>query len=166
MRRLTDFAQAWFTSICRTAAGPLPECSMGRDAVMIGIGKKRESDGLGWRKDDPARTEKPARSWPQRISDNLAYGLLVYTALQIFVTMKQLKEVSNSMLPYIALVVLVAAIIPAARTLESHWIKLEDGSAFDPVHARRFQRDRAIIWLVSIGLPFALAALARFVAAI
>ncbi|WP_245638465.1 hypothetical protein [Croceicoccus bisphenolivorans] len=104
------------------------------------------------------------RGWPQRISDNLAYGLLAYTGLQIFVTMKQLKELNHSLLPYLALVVLVAAIIPAARTLERHWVALGEDEIFDPVHERRFKRDRLIIWLTAIGLPFALAGIARCIA--
>ncbi|RVQ67846.1 hypothetical protein EKN06_06290 [Croceicoccus ponticola] len=104
------------------------------------------------------------KDWRRRISDNLAYGLLVYTGLQIFVTLKQLKEVSNSMLPYLALVVLVAAIIPAARLLERHWDRLDDAGAYDPIHAARFNRDRIIIWAVAIGLPFALAGIARAMA--
>ncbi len=109
-------------------------------------------------------TAHTVKDWRRRISDNLAYGLLIYTVLQIFVTMKQLKEVSNSMLPYLALVVLVAAIIPAARMLERHWDRLSDEDAHDPVHARRFRRDRTIIWLAAIGLPFVLAGLARAIA--
>ena len=117
-------------------------------------GHRSEADG----------THHVVKDWRRRISDNLAYGLLTYTILQIFVTMKQMKEVSNSMLPYIALVVLVAAIIPAARMLERHWDRLSDESALDPIHARRFRRDRAIIWLSAVGLPFLLAGSARALA--
>lgn len=101
------------------------------------------------------------RDWRARISDNLAYGLLVYTGLQIFVAMKQLKTLSESLLPYIALIVLVAGIIPAARWLETHWKRLSDAQAHDPAQERRFRRDRAIIWAVAIGMPFLLAGLAR-----
>ena len=113
---------------------------------------------------DHRSSHRGQKDWRRRISDNLAYGLLAYTVLQIFVTMKQLKEVSNSMLPYIALVVLVAAIIPAARMLERHWDRLGDDAAFDPIHACRFRRDRMIIWLSAIGLPFLLAGIARALA--
>ncbi|AKM11387.1 hypothetical protein [Croceicoccus naphthovorans] len=108
----------------------------------------------------PRRAAQP-RDWRKRISDNLAYGLLVYTGLQIFVTMKQLKELSGTMLPYMALIVLVGGIIPAARMLERHWDKLDDIHAFDPAEAPRFARDRAIIWAAAIGLPFLLALIAK-----
>lgn len=106
-----------------------------------------------------------ARGWAQRISDHLAYGLLVYTGLQIFVTMKQLKEIDHSLLPYLALVVLVAAVIPGARAIEACWQAVPPGEQHDRAHAGRFARDRAVIWLVVVGLPFLLAGIARGVAA-
>ena len=112
-------------------------------------------------------TETPpgrlAKDWRIRISDNLAYGLLTYTGLQIFVTMKQLKGLTDTMLPYLALIVLVAGIIPAARWLEGHWNRLTDEEAKDPAQLPRFKRDRAIIWLAAIGLPFVLAGIARLI---
>ena len=102
-----------------------------------------------------------ARDWRRRISDNIAFGLLAYTALQIFVTMKQLKELNESLLPYLALVMLVAAIIPACRRLERRWDRLSDAQAGDPALAPLFRRDRALIWLGAIGLPFIFAGVAR-----
>jgi hypothetical protein len=48
--------------------------------------------------------------WRKRMSDNIAYALLVYTALQIFVTMSALKSEGGSLLPYLALIILVAAL--------------------------------------------------------
>ena len=62
-----------------------------------------------------AATQKRAGrklDWRRKMSDHVAYALLVYTGLQIFVTMSALKIGSGSILPYFALIVLVAAIIP------------------------------------------------------
>ena len=67
--------------------------------------------------------------WRRRMSDNIAYALLVYTALQIFVTMEALRGQSQSLLPYLALIVLVAAIIPACRRFERRWERLDDDAA-------------------------------------
>ena len=47
------------------------------------------------------------RDWRKAMSDHVAYGLLAYTALQIFVTVKALSEGSSTALPYLALIVLV-----------------------------------------------------------
>lgn len=98
---------------------------------------------------------KPA-DWRRRMSDNIAYALLVYTALQIFVTMGALRTEGRSLLPYLALVVLVVAIIPSCRRLERRWNRLDDEQAADPAFASYFQRDRLALWLMAIGLPFLL----------
>ena len=104
---------------------------------------------------------RPARTtdWRRRMSDNIAYALLVYTGLQIFVTMGSLQGEGASMLPYLALVILVLAIIPACRRFERRWKRLSDEQAHDPALAPRFRRDRLGLWLMAIGLPFALTGL-------
>jgi hypothetical protein len=97
--------------------------------------------------------------WRRKMSDNIAYALLVYTALQIFVTMGALKSEGGSLLPYLALVVLVGAIIPACRRFERRWNRLSDRQAADPALASYYRRDRLALWLLAIGLPFALTAM-------
>lgn len=94
--------------------------------------------------------------WRRKISDHVAYGLLIYTGLHIFMTMTQLKSTSGSMLPYLALIVLVAAIIPACRWFEMRWDGLSDEQASDPALAPLFKREVALMWLAVIGLPAAL----------
>ena len=94
--------------------------------------------------------------WRRRMSDNIAYALLVYTGLQIFVTMGALKGNGASLLPYMALIVLVAAIIPACRRFERRWNRLSDAQAADPAFAPQYRRDRRALWIIAIGLPFAL----------
>jgi hypothetical protein len=102
--------------------------------------------------------------WRRKMSDNIAYALLVYTALQIFVTMGALKAQEGSLLPYLALIVLVGAIIPACRRFERRWNRLSDEQAADPSFASYYRRDRLALWLIAIGLPFALTALFKGVA--
>lgn len=97
--------------------------------------------------------------WRRKMSDNIAYALLVYTALQIFVTMGSLRGEGASLLPYLALIVLVAAIIPACRRFERRWNRLSDEQASDPAMARYYRHDRAVLWALAIGLPFVLTGL-------
>jgi hypothetical protein len=99
--------------------------------------------------------------WRRKMSDHIAYSLLIYTALQIFVTMGALKATGGSLLPYLALVILVGAVIPACRRFERRWSRLSDARASDPALAPYYRRDRLAIWLTAIGLPFALTALFR-----
>jgi hypothetical protein len=119
-----------------------------------------------WEHSDSER--KPAvrgKDWRKRMSDNIAYALLVYTGLQIFVTMSALhSESGGSLLPYFALIVLVVAIIPACRLFERRWNKLTDAQAADPALASYFRRDRLVVWAMAIGLPFLVTALFKLLA--
>ncbi|MGQ7830030.1 hypothetical protein [Altererythrobacter sp. Z27] len=113
-----------------------------------------------------ARAGGHARDWRKSMSDHVAYALLVYTGLQIFVTVNAIKGGSHSMLPYLALVVLVAGIIPACRWFEKRWVNLSDEQAVDPAYAEAFKRDRLMLWGLAIGLPFVLTALFKVIAAV
>jgi len=101
--------------------------------------------------------------WRKRMSDTVAYALLVYTALQIVVTMHALSQNTSSMLPLFALVVLVAAIIPLFRRYERHWEGLDDWTAADPSRGAEFRRDQLAVWLFAIGLPFAVTGLFKVI---
>jgi hypothetical protein len=94
--------------------------------------------------------------WRKKMSDHVAYALLAYTGLQIWVTMGTLKSGSGSILPYFALIVLVAAIIPGCRMFERRWDGLSDSEAANPELRDRFRKDVVVLWLCAIGLPFAL----------
>ena len=55
--------------------------------------------------------------------------------------------------------VLGVVIIPACRRFERRWNRLSDDQAADPALASFYRRDRLALWLMAIGLPFALTAL-------
>lgn len=112
------------------------------------------------------RTQAKPVDWRRRMSDNIAYALLVYTGLQIFVTMNALKAEGGSLLPYLALIILVVAIIPACRRFERRWNRLSEEQAHDMALASPFRRDQAMLWLIAIGLPFVLTGLFKGLAAI
>lgn len=113
-----------------------------------------------------AATPERRLDWRKRISDTVAYGLLVYTALQIFVTLRALEGEGSSMLPMFALVVLVAGVIPLFRHFERRWEGLDDAAAADPALRRACRRDQLAIWAVSIGLPLALTVVFRALVAL
>ena len=104
--------------------------------------------------------------WRRKMSDHVAYGLLVYTGLQIFVTMSALKVGQGSILPYFALIVLVVGIIPGCRMFEKRWEGLSDSEAANPELADRFKRDRLLVWLYALGLPFAVTGIFKGVEAL
>jgi uncharacterized iron-regulated membrane protein len=107
---------------------------------------------------------KAKLDWRKKMSDNVAYALLVYTALQIFVTMGQLHGEGGSILPYLALIILVVGIIPACRSFERRWVNIAEADATNPELAPAFRRDRMMLWLLAIGLPFVLTGLFKLLA--
>lgn len=113
-----------------------------------------------------ALQQATARDWRKAMSDHVAYGLLVYTALQIFLTIKALSEGTSSALPYLALIVLVAGIIPVCRWFEKRWADLDEAQAFDPAYAPAFKRDAMLLWSLAIGLPVVLTLLFKAVLSI
>ena len=118
---------------------------------------------------EQAATQKRAGTkldWRRKMSDHVAYGLLVYTGLQIFVTMSALKAGQGSILPYFALIVLVVGIIPGCRMFEKRWEGLSDSEAANPELADRFKRDRLLVWLFALGLPFGLTGLFKGIEAL
>jgi hypothetical protein len=110
---------------------------------------------------EDAATPGHRLDWRKRMSDTVAYSLLVYTSLQIFVTLRTLEGEGGSMLPMLALVVLVAGVIPMFRHFERRWEVLSDDEASDPALRGAFRRDQLATWAVAIGLPFLLAAMFR-----
>ena len=103
--------------------------------------------------------------WTKRMSDHIAFALLVYTGLHIFVTMQVLEGGGASILPYFALILLVGAIIPGCRLFEKRWEALNASGAPDDVLRRLFYRDVALLWTAAIGLPIVITLLARAVIA-
>lgn len=117
--------------------------------------------------DTPRHTASPrTRDWRRGMSDNVAYALLVYTALQIFVTVHAMKDIGSSILPYLALVALVAGIIPACRWFEKRWRDLSDEEASDPALRGAYRRDQVVLWMLAILLPLGLTALFTAIAAV
>lgn len=108
-------------------------------------------------------TAEHSTDWRKSISDHVAYALLVYTGLQIFVTVKALSEGMSSILPYFALIFLVAAIIPACRWFEKRWQDMTDEQASDQTYAGAFRRDVMMLWSIAIGLPLVLAGICKLI---
>lgn len=111
-------------------------------------------------------SHRPAREidWRKSMSDNVAYALIVYTGLQIFLTVDAIKETGLRSLAMLCLVLLVVAIIPACHKLDKRWRDLSESAAHDQALAGAFRRDQIVLWLAAIGLPFVLTLLFRAMA--
>jgi hypothetical protein len=103
---------------------------------------------------EEAAKPRKAIDWKRRMSDHVAYALLIYTGLQIFVTMGALKTEHGSILPYFGLVLLVVAIIPGCRLFEKRWERLSAADVPQEDLSPLFTRDVVALWVAAIGLPF------------
>ena len=117
----------------------------------------RATPKLGWPKSSAISGQGgKVRDWRRRMSDNVAYALWVYTALQIFMTSAVLKGPGSSILPYFALILLIVAVLPGFQALEKRWEELSDEQAVNPALASAYRRDKKLVWGLAIGLPFVL----------
>lgn len=108
----------------------------------------------------------PESVWEKRISNHVAYALLVYTGLQIFVVMQAIKSEGISFLPYMGLIVLVGFVIPLCRRIEKRWQRLARSAAPEETLAATYRGDRLGIWLFAIGFPFGFVAVIEGLAAL
>ena len=92
-------------------------------------------------KQDAVQFAQPLKTtdWRRAMSNHVAYALLVYTGLQIFMPVKALAE----------------------GWFERRWTLLSDEEASNPDHASDFRRDAIALWALAIGLPFALTAMIK-----
>jgi len=95
--------------------------------------------------------------WPAAISDNIAWALLVTTALLIFITMPKMKHAFDGITVYLLLVAMVGGFIPVLRFFEHRWTRLDDARAHDPSLRGAFRLDQAALWLLTAGVPLLLA---------
>jgi hypothetical protein len=116
---------------------------------------------------DPDEAHARGHGWSRKMSDHIAYSLLVYTGLNIILTVGAIKgALEGSVLPYFSLVLLVAAIIPACRWLEHRWERLDRSGVEHDSLRGAFQRDRALVWIAAILLPVALTMLFKGLTAV
>lgn len=99
---------------------------------------------------------RKAVDWRKSMSDNVAIALIAYTGLNIFLTVEAIKDTGLRSLAMVCLVILVAGIIPACHRFEKRWREISEEEAHDRALAGTYRRDQAILWLLALGLPFAL----------
>jgi hypothetical protein len=106
------------------------------------------------------------KGYAKRMSDNIAFALITYTLMLIFVVTPSMESKGTSILPYFLLVLLVAAVIPSCRRFEHRWKVLEDSELGSGGLETRFTFDRIKLWVGAIGIPLLLAAMFRTISEI
>jgi hypothetical protein len=102
--------------------------------------------------------------WRKAMSDNVAIALIVYTGLNIFLTVEAIRETGIRSLAMLCLILLVAGIIPACHKFEKRWRDISEEEAHDRALAGAYRRDQLMLWALALGLPFALTLLFKALA--
>jgi hypothetical protein len=97
------------------------------------------------------------KSFAKRMSDNIAWALITYTLLLIFLVTPTMETRGMSILPYFMLVVFVAIMVPFCRRIDRRWKVLDGSELSDSGLATRYAIDRTKLWIIAIGAPAALA---------
>lgn len=106
-----------------------------------------------------------SRALSRKMSDHIAFALLLYTGLNIILTVGAIKGAFHgSILPYFSLVILVAAIIPGCRWLERRWEAFDVSSRDEGEVQAAFRRDRALVWIAAIALPVIITGVFKLIA--
>jgi cell division protein FtsW (lipid II flippase) len=99
-------------------------------------------------------------SYAKRVSTHIAYALVSYTLMLIFLVAPALESKGMAIWPYFVLVALVAMVILPCRNIERRWASLEErGADLD----RHFRISLLKLWGGAIGIPVALMFAARAV---
>jgi hypothetical protein len=114
----------------------------------------------------PASDMRAHKGYAKRMSDHVAFALITYTLMLIFVVTPSMESKGTSILPYFLLVLLVGVVIPSCRRFEHRWKILEDSELGSGGLETRFAFDRIKLWFGAIGIPIALAVLFRTIAAV
>ena len=99
------------------------------------------------------------KSYSKRMSDHVAFALVVYTLALIFLVTPTIESSGTSIFPYFILVLLVGAVIPLCRNLERRWQALDAKAQPGDVLESAYFADRIKLWVAAIAIPGALAVL-------
>jgi hypothetical protein len=114
----------------------------------------------------PASDMRAHKGYAKRMSDHVAFALITYTLMLIFVVTPSMESKGTSILPYFLLVLLVGAVIPSCRRFEHRWKTLEGSELGTAGLDTRFAFDRIKLWVGAIGFPIGLAMAFRTIAAV
>jgi hypothetical protein len=101
-------------------------------------------------------TQRLQKSFAKRMSDNIAFAMVAYTLMLIFMVTPKLESTGTSIFPYFILVFLVGCAIPYGHKLERRWDMLSASELGTSGLNTRFAIDRIILWIAAIGVPFLL----------
>jgi hypothetical protein len=99
------------------------------------------------------------KSYSKRMSDHVAFALVVYTLMLIFLVTPTIESGGTSIFPYFVLVLFVGAVIPLCRNMERRWQALDAATYNGDGLQTQFTADRFKLWIAALAIPAILAVL-------
>lgn len=106
------------------------------------------------------------KDFTKAMSDHVAFALVVYTLMLIFLVTPAIETKGISIFPYFLLVLLVGGIVSVFRRFEKRWtdrteenglpVNAETAEAMDDRMRRRFATDRVVLWVITLVIPILL----------
>ena len=96
-----------------------------------------------------------SRYWHRKMSNNLAWALVLFTGLQIAVISGVVATGASTILYHLGIAVLIAAVVPAARNMERRWESLSQSDLSGLRLAALFRVDQLKLWGTALFLPLA-----------
>ncbi len=99
------------------------------------------------------------KSYSKRMSDHVAFALVVYTLMLIFLVTPTIESGGTSIFPYFVLVLFVGAVIPLCRNMERRWQALDAATYNGEGLQTQYTTDRLKLWTAALAIPAILAVL-------
>jgi hypothetical protein len=97
------------------------------------------------------------KSYSKRMSDHVAFALVVYTLMLIFLVTPTIESGGTSIFPYFVLVLFVGAVIPLCRNMERRWQALDAATYNGDGLQSQYTADRLKLWTAALAIPAFLA---------
>ncbi len=95
-----------------------------------------------------------ARRLARRMTVHIAAAIVVYAALQLWLVLGAVSGGAPRILPYVAVALLLVAVIPTARRIEARWARLSADTLPSRELSQSFRQDARRLWSAAIVLPF------------
>ena len=95
-----------------------------------------------------------ARALSRRMTWHVAAALIVYAGLQLWLVIGAVSDGATRVLPYVAVGLVLVAVVPLARRIEQRWARLAQTALPSRQLSRSYRLEALRLWVAAIVLPF------------
>lgn len=95
-----------------------------------------------------------ARKLSRRMTLHVAAALIVYAGIQLWLVVSAVSDGANRVLPYVAVGLILFAVVPLARRIEQRWARMAENTLPSRELCKSFRGEALRLWIGAIVLPF------------